>query len=126
MGQDGHITVGGSGCPRKILSIKDFISCILTHMYAPIYGGNTFIYPMRRKTNKDEHSKYITIIMESMLLRAIVYGNPGAFLVGILRIPAYHVDYTTVVDESETLNVLYTCRKNASKNPNSTGISHMS
>ena len=24
-----------------------------------------------------------------------VYGNPGAFLVGIRRIPAYHVDYTT-------------------------------
>ena len=24
-----------------------------------------------------------------------VYANPGAFLVGIRRIPAYHVDYTT-------------------------------
>ena len=23
-----------------------------------------------------------------------IYGNPGAFLVGILRIPVYHVDYT--------------------------------
>ncbi len=36
-----------------------------------------------------------------MLLRILtffkwVYGNPLAFLVGIRRIPAYHVDYTTV------------------------------
>ncbi len=36
-----------------------------------------------------------------MLLRILtffkwVYGNPLTFLVGIRRIPAYHVDYTTV------------------------------
>ncbi len=35
-----------------------------------------------------------------MLLRILtffkwVYGNPLTFLVGIRRIPAYHVDYTT-------------------------------
>ncbi len=38
-----------------------------------------------------------------MLLRILtffkwVYGNPLTFLVGIRRIPAYHVDYTTVRD----------------------------
>ncbi len=37
-----------------------------------------------------------------MLLRILtffkwVYGNPLTFLVGIRRIPAYHVDYTTGV-----------------------------
>ncbi len=37
-----------------------------------------------------------------MLLRILtffkwVYGNPLTFLVGIWRIPAYHVDYTTAI-----------------------------
>ncbi len=46
-----------------------------------------------------------------MLLRILtffkwVYGNPLTFLVGIRRIPAYHVDYTT---GSTHLNEKGTC-----------------
>ncbi len=45
-----------------------------------------------------------------MLLRILtffkwVYGNPLTFLVGIRRIPAYHVDYTTGPSSSKRYTV---------------------
>ncbi len=47
-----------------------------------------------------------------MLLRILtffkwVYGNPLTFLVGIRRIPAYHVDYTTETESRSPLALHY-------------------
>ena len=42
-----------------------------THLYAPIYGENTFYLAYAKKKNTDDNSKYIKNITESMLLRAI-------------------------------------------------------
>ncbi len=47
-----------------------------------------------------------------MLLRILtffkwVYGNPLTFLVGIRRIPAYHVDYTTGLNTNNFMTNLY-------------------
>lgn len=57
------------------------------------------LYLVFAKQNHSESSLTKLYCYESLCIFKWVYGNPGAFLVGVQCIPAYHVDYCRLIVE---------------------------
>ena len=97
----------GSGCPppgkfpASKTSFPAFLYTFMHQFTAEIH----VLFSLCKEKKPHDNSKYVKkydgkVCCMSWRIFKWVYGNPGAFLVSILRIPAYHVDYTAGIGYS--------------------------